>query len=575
MPRPRYDPISKLRRFAHELFVLACVALALARAYALRWTCDDAFISFRYAQNLAEGRGLVFNAGERVEGYTNFLWTVAITPANWLGITPEAWTQVLGATAYALTVLLLGALYVALARRPTLLPFACLAAASHKDWAIFAVSGLETAAFTCAAVAGFAALVWPSRRDARVVRAATAGLLFGVATLLRPDGVLFGAVVALYLGALTVRASRREDPARRRAASALTAFVAVFAVIVGAHLAFRLHYYGDLLPNTFYAKSADRAWFAQGLTYLWSYLLRYPPVAVAPLAMAWVFARRRASPHKLADPAALALALGAAHALWTVQVGGDFMFARFLIPSTPFFLFVLEVALLDAHEAGVRGARALAAGSVAAIAFLPAPLLPDELESGVADEHAYYSPERVERLEARARAVGPILEGLDARVAFFSSQARLVYRAQIPVAVESETGLTDAYIARQRLPKRRRVGHEKRAPAAYLVDVRRLHLALSGRKRAALDAYIPHVPLSIGGVSMRLLHWDPAFVRGLRARGVEVLDYPSMLDARAPMLDALPREDVEAEYARARHFYFAFVSDPARERVFLDRLARD
>lgn len=34
---------------------------------------EDAFISFRYARNLVDGHGLVFNPGERVEGYTNFL----------------------------------------------------------------------------------------------------------------------------------------------------------------------------------------------------------------------------------------------------------------------------------------------------------------------------------------------------------------------------------------------------------------------------------------------------------------------------------------------------------------------
>ena len=40
--------------------------------------CDDAFISFRYARNLLEGHGLVFNPGERVEGYTNLLWVLEL-----------------------------------------------------------------------------------------------------------------------------------------------------------------------------------------------------------------------------------------------------------------------------------------------------------------------------------------------------------------------------------------------------------------------------------------------------------------------------------------------------------------
>jgi arabinofuranosyltransferase len=40
------------------------------------WLADDAMISMRYGRNLAEGLGLVWNASERVEGYTNLLWTL-------------------------------------------------------------------------------------------------------------------------------------------------------------------------------------------------------------------------------------------------------------------------------------------------------------------------------------------------------------------------------------------------------------------------------------------------------------------------------------------------------------------
>ncbi|MEO5618208.1 MAG: hypothetical protein ABIS67_10585, partial [Candidatus Eisenbacteria bacterium] len=51
-------------------------AWRLAALTSLFWAQDDAYISFRYARNLLRGEGLVFNVGERVEGYTNFLWTV-------------------------------------------------------------------------------------------------------------------------------------------------------------------------------------------------------------------------------------------------------------------------------------------------------------------------------------------------------------------------------------------------------------------------------------------------------------------------------------------------------------------
>ena len=39
---------------------------------------DDGMISMRYAWNLVHGNGLVWNAGERVEGYTNPLWTMVM-----------------------------------------------------------------------------------------------------------------------------------------------------------------------------------------------------------------------------------------------------------------------------------------------------------------------------------------------------------------------------------------------------------------------------------------------------------------------------------------------------------------
>ena len=53
-----------------------CTCWRPSPAWIVRFVQDDAFITYRYARNLARGEGLVFNPGERVEGYTNFLWTV-------------------------------------------------------------------------------------------------------------------------------------------------------------------------------------------------------------------------------------------------------------------------------------------------------------------------------------------------------------------------------------------------------------------------------------------------------------------------------------------------------------------
>jgi hypothetical protein len=58
------------------LCAIAAVVTGAVLAAARFWVCDDAFISFRYADNLVRGHGLVFNLGERVEGFTNLAWTL-------------------------------------------------------------------------------------------------------------------------------------------------------------------------------------------------------------------------------------------------------------------------------------------------------------------------------------------------------------------------------------------------------------------------------------------------------------------------------------------------------------------
>src|SRR5438552_142444 len=74
--------------------LLASFAIFAIISYRLRlYTLDDAFISLRYARNLAKGHGIVFNAGERVEGYTNFLWVVILAAPFLLRVDPVAFAH--------------------------------------------------------------------------------------------------------------------------------------------------------------------------------------------------------------------------------------------------------------------------------------------------------------------------------------------------------------------------------------------------------------------------------------------------------------------------------------------------
>ncbi len=69
--------------------------------------CDDAYISFRYARNLVDGHGLVWNPGEWVEGYTNFLWVLILALGMKLGVDPATTAAIGGVLAGAAVLWLL------------------------------------------------------------------------------------------------------------------------------------------------------------------------------------------------------------------------------------------------------------------------------------------------------------------------------------------------------------------------------------------------------------------------------------------------------------------------------------
>lgn len=557
---------------------LAALAWGLASAARRAWLCDDAFISFRYAWNLVRGNGLVFNPGERVEGYTNFLWTLWCAIPLALGADVEPFAIGSGLVLFAV---LLGLLYREhlTAGLPGVLPLALVGAAVSPDLAIFATCGLETCLVAVLALAGYAALA--SRRRA------LAGVLFGVATLARPDAALF--VVAGGLFALWEDGERPGvrflSLERFRGALALGASAAAFVV---PHLVFRYLYYGDLVPNTYYAKSANLSWWSQGLTYVALVFARYWPLLVGPLLLPIVWWRTRQRPLDAASQGdlrrlALASALALPYVVYVAKVGGDFMFARLLVPVMPLLLVALERALVvvvrvavrergpaeDAVRRENRMSGAAATFAALALAFTPATVGTDLGGHGIVDEWRFYHVTRPD-WAASSRRDGAILaryfEGLPVRVAFFGAQARLMYDARTPVAIESAAGLTDAFIAKQTLAQRGRVGHEKAAPASYLLETRRVHLTfdpLAGRI-AGLDGLIPHIPIDLDGVRGRVVTWDPALMAELGRRGARFPDVPRLLDAYITRIPTVPCARARNEVAQFERFYVLPARDTAR-----------
>ena len=319
---------------------LPCLAL-LAWLTSVSWfLTDDAFISFRYVHNLLNGHGLVFNVGERVEGYSNFLWILELA-AIWgvLGIRPEhaaPWLSVLF-TALTLALMLWWIARLPRLRMRGLASWCALALVCSS--ATFAVwtsgGGLETRQFTFFIVLAVACLsLYRNRRWGLLA----ASVSLALAALTRPEGPLIAACCFAWFGALQLPAAlnalqRAAEPqgvgaideivamARRIDWRGLLCLIAPFAVIVGAHFLFRYAYYGEWLPNTYYAKHV-RPWYESGFKYLWAAALETGLYLLLPLAWYAMRARWRDARD---GGYALILLIVAAHMLFLARIGGDYL----------------------------------------------------------------------------------------------------------------------------------------------------------------------------------------------------------------------------------------------------------
>ena len=99
--------------------ILPAVVALLARVLTGPHPIDDAYITFRYARNLAEGLGLVYNPGEWVLGTTAPLWAMLLGGGYRLGLTDLPWlATIVSAVCDAATVALLVSLCLRMGWRP-------------------------------------------------------------------------------------------------------------------------------------------------------------------------------------------------------------------------------------------------------------------------------------------------------------------------------------------------------------------------------------------------------------------------------------------------------------------------
>ena len=237
---------TRLNKRDFSVIILCCAVYVIHSLFFREWIVDDAGISFAYTRNLATGYGLVSQPGHvPVEGFSNPAWVFLLTPFFLLNLfDPIITPKIIGTVLVCLSFLLL---YSTLRKQGNLSGIlsgpVLLLLAFNTSFVVWTSSGLENPLYVFLIVSLFTLI---SIEDRQAWQEILIGLCTGCIALTRPDGMLF---IGLYPAWNLLSAFRWSSLKK-----IILYFLPGVLLTSGSYLIFRIIYFGDFLPNTFYAK---------------------------------------------------------------------------------------------------------------------------------------------------------------------------------------------------------------------------------------------------------------------------------------------------------------------------------
>ena len=300
---------------------------------------DDAYITLRYARNFIDGLGIVWNPGERVQGYTNFLHLILVALLGRLGMDLVSASQLIGWAAYVGLVACVAWFARGLENdeRVPVWHVPVILVASSTPLLVWVLGGLEgvLCAFLVTAGCLLVVVAAGSARSRRLY--ALGGLVLGLAYLTRQDAAIFSVAAGAYLCWLIFR--------RRAGLVDLIVLAASSAAVILPYTFWQFSYYGDIVPITFYAKAGIPEWIKIrfGAGYLLKYLLEPPFLA---LIMSFLLVAALLKRRWNAQLSFLSISVYAYLLYLLVGAGGDHMPAlRLALPVIPLTCVVLVLLL--------------------------------------------------------------------------------------------------------------------------------------------------------------------------------------------------------------------------------------
>jgi arabinofuranosyltransferase len=322
------------------LFVVSLTGISviafLRSHYLYSVLVDDSFIFFRYAENIVNGHGFVWNVGEQpVEGYSSFLYLVIFIFGKLLSFNPEILSIVIGIICSSFTLYLTFLIYQHL--NPKLISeniFTVFIIGITPSFLYWSVAGMETAFYSMFLLLAFYFfLTRPDDFKSNLFN----GILFGFLCLIRFEATLFFLFSLIYL--LKDKNHLFKFHLSRQA----IIFTIGYSIIFISYFTWRWIYFGQFFPNTFYAKTGGGLLqILGGLKYTISsfrLLFGFGWILILLIFVFFRFKMLRGKPGFL-------FSIGIISILTTIFVGGDHFYGgRFILPVLPLLLVVLPPSI--------------------------------------------------------------------------------------------------------------------------------------------------------------------------------------------------------------------------------------
>ncbi len=380
---------------------------------------DDAYISFRYIQNFTEGNGLVFNIGERVEGYTNLLWVLLLSLFVSIKFDLENTSQILSvifgvvvlfATYYVSSLIEIKDDSKQIKKSKTenadlsekwfnlIPPVLLVFTGSYIFWSI---SGMETTMFISFCLLGI--FFYIKERKSTAVNYKFPLFIF-LATLTRPEGMYFFGLIMIHKLFFAFREYKAAGLKEFFSKNNIISYL-VYVIPVIFYFFIRYSYYGYLFPNTYYAKTGfSQAYLNSGLEYFMKFFSSYLLYGVVLAAPLYLFKKKE----NFFEISLLYLLI-VSFIIYVISVGGDVLKQnRFFLPVLPliyilFAKFLTEIYYILKNKIS-RGMAFAAVTAVCAVICI------------------YYYSSQKENLDSDIRSENGLVEKMKVSGAWFKNK---------------------------------------------------------------------------------------------------------------------------------------------------------